>query len=44
MHYFRVPKLGSYLAIKLEYDSCRLEGALDAAVVDYIEVRQRIKE
>jgi len=39
-----VPRLGSYLAIKLEYDSCLFETALDNAVADYIEVRQRQKE
>lgn len=43
MHFFRVPKLGSYLAIKLEYDSCLFEDALDAAVADYIEVKDRLK-
>ena len=41
MHYYRVPKLGSYLAIKLEYNSCLFEGALDEAVRDHMEVRQR---
>lgn len=35
IHYFRVPMLGSYLAIKLEYDSCLFEEAFDAAVDDY---------
>ena len=44
MHFFKVPKLGSYLAIRLEYESCLFEEALDAAVVDYIDVRQKQKE
>ena len=35
MHYYDVPKLGSYLAIKLEYNSCLYEAAFDEAVVDY---------
>jgi hypothetical protein len=39
MHFYQVPRLGSYMAIRLEYDSCLFEGALDAAVADYIEVR-----
>ena len=39
MHYYKVPKLGSYLAIKLEYDSCLFEGALDAAISDFVELR-----
>ena len=44
MHFFKVPRLGSYLAIKLEYDSCLFEEALNAAVVDFIDVKQRLKE
>lgn len=36
MHYYDVPKLGSYLAIKLEYESCLFEEAFDEAVVDHI--------
>ena len=36
MHYYDVPKLGSYLAIKLEYESCLFESAFDEAVVDHI--------
>ena len=35
MHYYRVPRLGSYLAIKLEYESCMFEGAFDDAIEDY---------
>jgi hypothetical protein len=31
------------MAIRLEYESCLYEGALDAAVADYIEVRQKLK-
>lgn len=41
MHFFKVPKLGSYMAIRLEYDSCLFEEALDAAVKDYIDVKHR---
>ena len=44
MHFFKVPKLGSYLAIRLEYNSCLFEEALDAGVVDYLDVRQKVKE
>jgi len=44
MHFFKVPRLGSYLAIRLEYESCLFDEALDAAVVDYIDVRARNKE
>ena len=38
IHYYDVPKLGSYLAIKLEYESCLFEEAFDAGLQDYIEV------
>ena len=41
MHFFKVPKLGSYMAIRLEYDSCLFEGALDTAVADYNDVRNK---
>jgi len=44
MHFYKVPRLGCYMAIRLEYESCLFEDSLDAAVVDYIEVRQRQKE
>lgn len=44
MHFFKVPRLGSYLAIRLEYRSCLFEDSLDAAVQDHMEVRQRQKE
>lgn len=29
MHFYKVPRLGSYLAIKLEYDSCLFEESLN---------------
>ena len=35
MHYFNVPRLGSYMAIKLEYDSCLSIEAFDAALSDF---------
>jgi hypothetical protein len=34
MHYFRVPRLGSFMAIRLEFDSCLHEAAFDAGVAD----------
>ena len=40
MHYYQVPRLGSYLAVKLEYQSCLFEEAYDAAVENYKEVNQ----
>ena len=44
MHFFKVPRLGSYLAVKLEYESCLFEQALVAGVNDYLEVQQRVRE
>lgn len=43
MYFYKVPKLGSYLAIRLEYESCLFEGALDTAVADYLDVRNKQK-
>ena len=42
--FFKVPRLGSYLAIKLEYDSCLNEASFDAAVSDYLEIDAKMKE
>jgi len=36
-----VPRLGSYFAIKLEYNSCLFEKAFDAAVIDYEDVMEK---
>ncbi len=44
MHFYKVPRLGCYMAIRLEYESCLFEEALDAAVIDYIDVKNRQKE
>ena len=34
MHYFKVPRLGSYMAIRLEYKSCLNEKAFDEGVAE----------
>ena len=39
MHFYKVPRLGSYMAIPLIFQSCLFEKALDNAVNDYLEVR-----
>ena len=39
--YFEVPRLGSYLAIKLEYASCLFEGSLDAAIDDQLDIKKQ---
>jgi hypothetical protein len=44
MHYYTVPMLGSFLAIKLEFESCLFEEAFDAAVVDFQDVGARKQE
>jgi len=44
MFYYKVPRLGSYMAIKLEYKSCLFETAYDAAVDNYKEVDQLNKD
>ena len=38
IHYYQVPRLGSFMAIKLEYESCLFEEAFDFAVSNYNEV------
>ena len=38
IHYYNVPRLGSYLAVKLEYESCLFEEAFDEAVLNYADV------
>jgi len=44
MHYFKVPRLGSYMAIRLEYDSCLNETAFDAGVKEMENVQKRRRE
>ena len=44
MHYYQVPRLGSFLAIKLEYVTCLFEEAFDAAVKNYTDINEKIKE
>jgi hypothetical protein len=41
IHYYTVPRLGSYLAIKLEYNSCLYEEAFDEAFEDYKTVNNK---
>jgi len=44
MHYQKVPRLGSYMAVPLVYNNCLSEKALDAAVDDYSDVMRRRDE
>jgi len=41
--YFKVPRLGSYMAIRLEYQSCLFEDAFDAGVHDMIVVNEKLR-
>lgn len=38
MHYYKVPRLGAFMAVPLVYNSCLFEDALDNAVADYLDV------
>lgn len=39
-----MPRLGSYLAIRLEYQSCLSVESYDGAIKDYAVVKQKIAE
>lgn len=43
IHFYKVPRLGSYIAVKLEYESCLFEAAFDAAVENYSDVKEKNK-
>jgi hypothetical protein len=44
MHFYKVPRLGSFMAVPLVYNSCLFEDALDEAVNDYMECMKRREE
>lgn len=44
IHYFKVPRLGSFMAVHLEYDSCLHEEAFDEGVREMISVHKRRAE
>lgn len=37
MHFYKVPRLGCFMAVPIVYNSCLFEDSLDNAVNDYIE-------
>jgi hypothetical protein len=39
MHYYKVPRLGSYLAIKLEFNSCLNEESYNTAIENYKKIK-----
>ena len=44
MHFFKVPKLGSYMAIRLEYNSCLFVESYNEGIKDALSVKERILE
>jgi hypothetical protein len=38
IHFYKVPRLGSYMAVPIEYESCLSVAALDEAVADFATV------
>ena len=44
MHFFDVPKLGSYLAVELKYASCLSEDSYDEAYKQFLAAREKRKE
>ena len=44
MHFTKVPRLGSYMAIPLIYNSCLFDEALEDAVKDFVEITAKKSE
>lgn len=44
MHYFKVPKLGSYIAMPISHLTCLNDISLEAAITDHVAYYQRIEE
>ena len=44
MHYFKVPRLGSYLAVELKYDSCLNRESFDKAFDDFNDCETKKQE
>lgn len=44
MHFYRVPRLGSFMVVPLEYESCISAVSLDAAVTDSQTTKKAIEE
>lgn len=44
IHFFKVPKLGSYLAIRLDYKSCLSVEAYNDGIADALRCKERKKE
>jgi hypothetical protein len=44
MHFQKVPRLGSYMAVPLIYHNCLSDQALDRAVEDHQEIALKLEE
>lgn len=44
MHFQKVPRLGSYMAVPLIYHNCLSDTALDKAVEDHQEIALKLEE
>ena len=44
MHFWRVPRLGAFMAVPLVYNSCLSEEALDDAIANWAEIKTKIDE
>ena len=44
IHFYKVPRLGCYMAIPLIYQSCMNESSYDTALEDYVEVSKQMEE
>lgn len=44
IHFYKVPRLGCFMAIPLLYQSCMNEAAYDTALEDYLEVSKQMEE
>jgi hypothetical protein len=40
MHFYRVPCLGAFMVVPLDYDSCLSAKALDTAVADFSSIKK----
>ena len=43
IHFWTVPRLGSFMAVPMIYDSCMSDEALEAAIADWTEVSKKIE-
>lgn len=44
MHYFRLPKLGAYIALPLIFNSCLSENSFDAGLEERLRYRAEKEE